>query len=190
MFDNALVFTGIGILPADAVEELRELETPTGCEFLAVQKRSGGPFAGVELALPTAFFVLIGSAYATAFFAELGKEHSKKFTNTLSSVASKLLSKRISHKEKKYSLIFSIEAKICNIPAKLVFPVDASDEQRTLAVEYFLRLVEGKLETADQALVAKIVHDPAPFGKSVVAFDPARACLRRLDLRSGEFEAD
>jgi hypothetical protein len=190
MFENALVFAGSGLLPADAIDELRELRTPTHCEFLAIERRSAGPFAGIELALPTAFFVLIGSAYASAFFAELGKEHAKKLSKALSSVASKFLSKKIKHKNNRYSLIFSIEAKICDIPAKLVFPVDATDEERDLAIEIFLRVVEGSHETVDQALISTVVRNPAPFGKNVVALDPARRCLRRVDLMSGEFEQD
>lgn len=163
-----------------ADEALAELQS-TGADT-GILRTSEGPFAGIELYLPTAVGIFILSGFFNGFLSKMGEDSYaavKRGAKALYKKARLLTVRTIASAPGKarntgYSMVFAIGCELLpTLRVKLLIPIDASIQEVEEAIDNFLDLM---LDVHTRRVNRKIIDDlliyPPVSGMILVTFNP------------------
>lgn len=174
-----------------AKADVDKLAAP-GLRVVALRAPSG-PFAGLELFLPTAMMVCIGAAYFTGFFQKAGEDHYDLVKQAAKSLYVRVAGVRITaigspgkvSAAHKYSLAYSIIGELApGLSFKLVLSTEIAQEDAARGVEAFLDLIRDvHAGTIDEAHLRPLLAHKPVGGAVLVTFDSASRQIVAVDPR-------
>jgi len=189
--DNpSLVLMSSPLVPKDIKEFAIEQMNISGVKYRAIDGPRG-PFACMELYLPSAIGFFIAAGFFNGFLQKAGADCYDSLKSAMQSVwrkSKKLEEVAIGSKGKvnpnnKYSLTYSITGEVAQgINFKFVIRTDISTEDADNGISAFLNLINeihsGEVNKAD--LEALITHRPVG-GTILVTFDASKAKIVAVD---------
>ncbi|GHD49862.1 hypothetical protein GCM10017083_22720 [Thalassobaculum fulvum] len=169
-------------LPVDIEEDVEtDLEAP-GLP-LAVRRMPFGPFAGLELYLPSAVMIFIAAGYFNGFLAKLGEDHydklkrvAKRLFHRSSTIGITKVSTSGKDSSSGFSLAYSVTGEVVpGLHFKLILRTDIDPDAGQRGVETFLNLIRDiHAGVLDQTTIDRLL-DHRPIGGTVlVTFDSER----------------
>lgn len=177
-------------LPADIESEVRTQLERSGFNLLVIHQ-PGGPYAGIELYLPTAIALFVTAGFFNGVLQELGKDAYVAFKQTALALwkrAARLNVTLIGSAGKvsptrRYSAAYSITGEAApGLNFKFVIQTDVSADDAEGGIEAFINLIDNILNDRLSEVDLKALLTYQPVGRTVlVTFDSASRAIVPVD---------
>lgn len=177
-------------LPVGFEAEFLEAAAASG-HAIRSTRISGGPFAGLELYLPSAVMLFIASSYFGGALAKIGEDHLELFKLAVSRLWKRSKALNVTtvgtagkiSSERRYGLEFSIVGIISpRIRFKLIFRLDWSEADGQDAIDAFFRMLQDLHDgtLSDDDFAALLTHKPVG-GTALVTYDGPKKRIIPVD---------
>jgi hypothetical protein len=177
-------------LPADFVQDQADALEQAGIR-IATGRSPRGPFAGLELLLPSAVMLIVGTAYFTGFAQKAGEHHYEVLRTVAKALWMRMSKVRVTmigtpgkvSDNPRFSLSYSITGGLGQGAAfKLVFRTDLEEAEMAEGVDAFLDFLKdlhrGEL---DEERIAPLLTYRPIGGTILVTFDGATGRIVGVD---------
>lgn len=175
-----VIMVSVADLAPSGIEEGLEAELGAPGLPMAFSRRPLGPFAGLELYLPSAVMLFIAAGYFNGFLAKLGEDHYDKLKGVAARLFRRSTAMRVEAvgtpgklSSSGFSLAYSVTGEITpKLRFKLVLRTDVEAGDAEQGIEAFLDLIRVMhAGTLDDATRERLLEHKPVGGTALVTFD-------------------
>lgn len=177
-------------LPNDIESEVRTQFERSGFNLMVIHQ-PGGPYAGIELYLPTAIALFVTAGFFNGVLQELGKDAYVAFKKTAFALWKRATRLNVTligsagkvSPNRRYLATYSITGEVIHgLNFKFIIQTDVSDDDAEGGIEAFIKLIDNIINDllSEEDLKALLTYQPV--GRTVlVTFDSASCTIIPVD---------
>lgn len=177
-------------LPDDIESEVRMQLERSGFNLMVIHQ-PGGPYAGIELYLPTAIALFVTAGFFNGVLQELGKDAYVAFKKTAFALWKRAARLNVTligsagkvSPNRRYSAAYSITGEVVpDLNFKFIIQTDVSADDAEGGIEAFIKLIDNILNDRLSEADLKALLTYQPVGRTVlVTFDSASRTIVPVD---------